>query len=400
MVAFYNAADQELYKDYQFVPQEKYRTGFTAPTSSEQKIEQTFGIPNTNAFTNSGGNDFNAAGNAFGYGSPVSEVNVRTFNPQSLPGAKTPGGLNANQMYNIASEDLNNPFNRSAMSTTFPTQTAQDVMDYANESIMDYKEQYGAKGQYVSPYDDTVDQSKYTTTIGNFPSQGFFNRMRNKGFNLAENIPYVGLPIRMLKSFLPEPENRGPGGGTYGIGGLSDTQKTYYNALAKQGFLFDGSGGFKTLTGKNFNLSDKKFDKYVSGQIDMYNKEFANMTEEEIEDKINTYKNDSRKQFKYKQLLEASTMYKTNKQLEKKQKEEFDKPGGTGEQVADIQKRIDAEYEAQKKKDGKDFTISGPDTSANPKGKSNQLSAERGYSLHGADGGRAIFKYGGLASIL
>ena len=36
--------------------------------------------------------------------------------------------------------------------------------------------------------------------------------------------------------------------------------------------------------------------------------------------------------------------------MEKKQKEEFDKPGGTGEQVADIQKRIDAEYEAQKKK--------------------------------------------------
>ena len=55
MVAFYNAADQELYKDYQFVPQEKYRTGFTAPTTEEEKVTETFGIPNTNAFTNSGG---------------------------------------------------------------------------------------------------------------------------------------------------------------------------------------------------------------------------------------------------------------------------------------------------------------------------------------------------------
>ena len=55
MVAFYNAADQELYKDYQFVPQEKYRTGFTAPTTEEEKVTETFGIPNTNAFTGGGG---------------------------------------------------------------------------------------------------------------------------------------------------------------------------------------------------------------------------------------------------------------------------------------------------------------------------------------------------------
>ena len=55
MVAFYNQGDQNIYKDFQYVPQEQYRLGFKAPTSSEQKIEQTFGIPNTNAFTNSGG---------------------------------------------------------------------------------------------------------------------------------------------------------------------------------------------------------------------------------------------------------------------------------------------------------------------------------------------------------
>ena len=52
---FYNQGDQNIYKDFQYVPQEQYRLGFKAPTSSEQKIEQTFGIPNTNAFTNSGG---------------------------------------------------------------------------------------------------------------------------------------------------------------------------------------------------------------------------------------------------------------------------------------------------------------------------------------------------------
>ena len=57
MVAFYNAADQELYKKYQYLPQEKYRLGFTAPNTEVQKIENTFGIPATNAFT--GGNQNN-----------------------------------------------------------------------------------------------------------------------------------------------------------------------------------------------------------------------------------------------------------------------------------------------------------------------------------------------------
>ena len=55
MVAFYNKGDREIYKNFQYVPQEQYRLGFTAPTVNEQKITETFGIPNTNAFTNSGG---------------------------------------------------------------------------------------------------------------------------------------------------------------------------------------------------------------------------------------------------------------------------------------------------------------------------------------------------------
>jgi len=55
MVAFYSPADQELYKKYQYVPQEKYRLGFTAPNTEVQKIESTFGLPATNAFTGGGG---------------------------------------------------------------------------------------------------------------------------------------------------------------------------------------------------------------------------------------------------------------------------------------------------------------------------------------------------------
>ncbi len=430
MVAFYNAGDQELYKNYQYLPQERYRLGLNLPKTEQDtsSINTNFGLPATNAFTNTGNTNFNfQSGNAFGYGSPVNEVNVRTFNPQKLDGPQMPPelgistntfplGENVNmsvsqygsalpggQVRNVYARAINSIMggkSPDSISPDYPEYTLAEVAKLANNSIMGYKEQYGAQGQYVSPYDDTVDQSKYTTTIGSFPSRAFFNRLRNKGVNLAHSIPFIGPVARVFNAFLPERENRGPGGGTYGIGGLTDAQKAQYNALAKEGYLFSGQQGFKTLTGKNFTGKG-----YLEGQLDIYDKEFTKpdgtmMTEKEIEDKINEYKNDTRKQFKYKQLLEASTMYKTNQELEKKQKEEFNKPGGTGEQVADIQKRIDSQYEAQKKRDGRDFSVSGPDTSANPTGKSNQASAERGYSLHGADGGRAIFKYGGLASIL
>ena len=77
MVAFYNKGDQEIYKNFQYVPQEQYRLGFTAPTVNEQKITETFGIPNTNAFTNSGGNN--------SYSGPTNNL-INNFNAANQQG--------------------------------------------------------------------------------------------------------------------------------------------------------------------------------------------------------------------------------------------------------------------------------------------------------------------------
>ena len=58
MVAFYNQGDQDIYKSGQhFVPQEQYRLGYTAPVQGGGQDASTpsFGIPATQAFTNSGG---------------------------------------------------------------------------------------------------------------------------------------------------------------------------------------------------------------------------------------------------------------------------------------------------------------------------------------------------------
>jgi len=53
--SFYNAADQELYKKYQYIPQEKYRLGLNLPTDAPATPPGGGGIVNTNAFANSGG---------------------------------------------------------------------------------------------------------------------------------------------------------------------------------------------------------------------------------------------------------------------------------------------------------------------------------------------------------
>lgn len=54
---FYSPADQLIYKDNQFIPQEQYRLSYTPPDEGEEEVTQGSGIPYTNAFTNSGGGD-------------------------------------------------------------------------------------------------------------------------------------------------------------------------------------------------------------------------------------------------------------------------------------------------------------------------------------------------------
>jgi len=300
MVAFYNAADQELYKKYKFLPQEKYRLGLTLPTDPEPVAPVPGGITNTNAFNNSGGNNFNPTGNAFGYGSPVSEVNVRTFNPQSND--PTGSVANAQTMYNKAS-------NAGPTVETFSRmRPSQEVMDYYGEQIMNNKEQYGAQGQYNSPYEDSMDLG-YQGTLGNnemYPSEkypnsfmkGKLNRFKNKVGDVAKFAGgLLPFPLNMATKFLPQGDDNGPSGGTYGIAGLSDDKKAAYNALAGENMLFGGEQGFKTLTGKNFQATN-----YVPNQLEIYEKL---KDEEELTG------------FQKKQLQEASAVYKATQKQNK-----------------------------------------------------------------------------------
>ena len=359
---FYNQGDQAIYNSgMSYVPQEKYRLGYTAPTVNEQKIAQTFGIPNTNAFTNSGGG-FNQSGNAFGYGSPVEEVNVRTFNPQPY-----------------------NPTGGSPFSPSF------DPM--AN------KESYGAQGQYTSPYDDTVDlgfRGRDTST----------SIQRNRGklgkaFDFVTDfIPGIGTIKRgakFIKGMLPDNPN-GPGGGTYGVAGLSDAQKEAYNTLARGGMLFSGSSGMKTSTGKNFTGKG-----YEQGQLDIYDKEFAGLTDDEKAELADI----NNKAFKARKFRESTVInnFRQNKiaAADKSYKEQQEKDAITAAANPNNPNGKPAAYNYAGR-DNEHGTHTS--TMSNEQAQSNQDAGRTGqYKADGGRvgyffGGRVNFKDGGLASIL
>ena len=317
------ATDQEI-RDagFKYIPKQKYlQNPYNLPIAPVPP-PASGGITNTNAFNNSGGNNFNPAGNAFGYGEPVSEVNVRTFNPQS----NDPTGSVA------SAQEAYNQFEDIKDKSIYPNY--KDV----NNMIMDNRQNYGAgntfnaagdrigAGQFENPYEDSIDLG-YQGTLGNnemYPSEkypnsfmkGKLNRFKNKIGDVAKFAGgLLPFPLNLATKFLPQGNDNGPGGGTYGIGGLSDAKKEQYNTLAGQGMLFNGQNGFKTLTGKNFQAKN-----YAQGQIDMYNKKqkkqgksFAEMTEDEI---------DALTGFQKKQYQEASSMYKTTEKQKKEAEEQ------------------------------------------------------------------------------
>ena len=83
-----------------------------------------------------------------------------------------------------------------------------------------------------------------------------------------------------------------------------------------------------------------------------------------------------------KEYFEKVKEIKAQKEIKRQEEAERNRA-----ETAAIQARVDRQYRDQMNRDGRDFSVSGPDTSANPTGKSNQASSERGYALHGAKGG-------------
>ena len=243
---FYNLADQKLFENYQYIPQEKYRLGLTLPTQNDEVVTDQ-GIVNTDAFVNVGGdNDFNPAGNMFGEGTPVDPVYGNTYidivekdgpdSPQAIEALINAGG-------------------------TYPAglQSSEGGFEYTSDfgDNLDYSE-------------DAFDSLKSANEKRNFLSKMF-----NKVGQIKEKLPsWAQAGIAALNPFSIIPTilgSTGSSGPTYGIGGLTDQQKNLYNSLAANNYLFDTPSGLKTYDGKNFSQFDQEtVDKYFDSKIDKF----------------------------------------------------------------------------------------------------------------------------------
>ncbi|MAW49063.1 MAG: hypothetical protein CMQ85_03040 [Gammaproteobacteria bacterium] len=346
MSLFYTGVDKERYDaGKRFMPMDKYLLNYNDSTpfnfSNNASAISSPGITATNSFMNFANNKNNynpTGGNVFGYGNAVSPVALGSYGDPSyfggLDGNIQQSGIPRNFMYDMD-----------------PNYEGDDFM---------------------TAYQMTTGKNKELPGFANFalsflPGGSFIRNKIEKGLN----DPRVGQP-------------------NYRIGGMDNIQKGQYNMLAGQGMLFDGPGGVKTLTGKNFTGKG-----YLEGQIDIYNKEFTKpdgtmMTEEEITDLIAKTKADPRKQFKYKQMLEASTMYKTNKAQEKFAAEQKAKQEeAAAQRQRDIKIAQSTPLGGSDGTSGGDFRGGAEFRGANPYGGSGKMD----------DLGADTFKYGGLASL-
>ncbi len=271
MADFYNLADKELFKKYQFLPQEKYRLGLTLPTdATEDEVVTDQGIVNTNAFANAGGGgDFNPAGNMFGEGTAVSPVygntyidTVRREGPESRQavealinaGGSAPGGLM--------------PQEYGFQFTGTPTERG----DVLNEFDSINYNQTPAGGSYT----DNMDYSKSAfDSLESEEKQNFFSKLFNKAGKIKAGLPAA---LRNIASFLNPLSfatnilgGIGGDGPQYGIAGLTDQQKNLYDSLASQGMLYQTPSGMKTFDGKNFSQVDEAtYDNYFDNKIDRF----------------------------------------------------------------------------------------------------------------------------------
>ena len=123
----------------------------------------------------------------------------------SFPGAMTPGGYSANTMYNQALKDLNDP-SLKGMSNDFVGKRAQDVMDYADNAIQDYRMQY-ATGElgpnYIPAEKPTLSRKIQDAIYGILPGgkPQTAEMILNEGYNNPYGVAGPGIIGSILGKF-------------------------------------------------------------------------------------------------------------------------------------------------------------------------------------------------------
>jgi hypothetical protein len=441
------ATDQEI-RDagFKYIPQQKYLLNpFQIPTAPVPPVVDE-GIVNTNAFTG-GGDGFNPYNtnmsnvrqdyNAFP-SRQAGEIYSKIFNPQPYG----TGVESAQAAYNQANQALAQGMDPNSQGYgSFTGGTLTGLKDIANEIIMNNKEQYGAQGQYIDPYDSRyssmTEAQKFMDNYPDYygvpsgvPEPGIpgaikrymENSLLGKGFGMAKD--FLGRVMPINERAIMENEARGAGIFTDDIGRIvTDDYNTAGGIMAGYNLNKIDEGTFGKRRGTIENTLGGKYG-LTAGQIEAakndpnYKGPGADLIErlgllDESEEDILGAK---------KKTTQIYKMRKDKKTSDKKRKEAEEAAAAAQSQaernrVAQVQNRLDTGSYVDRDSGGysaSDRAVGGGREATNAQGQNAaQATAagtgtSQGYSQHYARGGRAgyfyggrvNFKNGGLASIL
>jgi hypothetical protein len=345
MVAFYSPGDQELYKDYQYLPQEQYRLGLNLPTNTNTQAEAvntTFGLPATNAFTNNGGGYY-----AGPYNNLIQDYNTTTkdryFRNQDTP---------------LVDDLYQSKLDKTFMG--FPSYREQELTG------PDLGEYIGS-GTDV-PLEQTT-AGKIQTSLGN---------VRDKTSGILSNIKGFG-PISFALNAMDQ------------FSSLPATDQQFINMnMGYTGptvFGENASGLSKDPFGINTRSAFGNYADYVEDyDTDYTEEEIANFSKLR-QQKINFYRE---KQKELKEIEKAKQI--SDQKAFEDQKNKSGITSGAN----------DGRYENLNDRDrGGQGAFAEDKTSMRSAGRSYQdAQGNVGYSRGRKDGGRIDYKHGGLASIL
>ena len=444
------ATDQEI-RDagFKYIPQQQYLLNpFQLPENQEPVVNQ--GIVNTNAFTG-GGDGFNPYNtnmsnvrqdyNAFP-SRQAGEIYSKIFNPQPYG----TGVESAQAAYNQANQALAQGMDPNSQGYgSFTGGTLTGLKDMANEIIMNNKEQYGAQGQYIDPYDprysSVTEANKFMDNYPDYygvpsgvPEEGIpgaiksymQNSLLGKGVGMVTD--FLGRVMPINERAIMENEARGAGIFTDDIGRIvTDDYNTAGGIMAGYNLNKIDEGTFGKRRGTIENTLGSKYG-LTAGQIEAakndpnYKGPGANLIErlgllDESEEDILGAK---------KKTTQIYKMRKDKKDADKKRKEAEAAAAAAAaaqaaqaerDRVAQVQNRLDTGSYVDRDSGGysaSDRAVGGGREATNAQGQNAaQATAagtgtSQGYSQHYARGGRAgyfyggrvNFKNGGLASIL
>jgi hypothetical protein len=272
---------------------------------------------------------------------------------------------------------------RSLSSFASPT-TGGNIVGPAEQGFMgqtlDIDPAGRTREEIRSIYDNYNRFTGRTSNFADARQKGKAGEVLGTILGFASGIPFLG-PLAMLSNaFGPQGDKSLQSKYTVDGAGFGNTGARDEFGLA----TFDKKDGFLGLTGNTtrdytnrMNERLGELDDFFGERIDDFDINNINAATFNKMSKINGFY--AKQVQAYKDRLEVE---KINR--EQKEKERMEASAANIAEANAITNRLANEYKAQQQRDGRDFSVSGPDTSANPTGKSNQASSERGYALHGA----------------